>query len=258
MPTFLDLYSSRLTREVGTDDSTGLVTTQRRKDAVNEAQDEFADLTECLTRESTITITGGTAEYDLLSMSTAFVRLAKQGVEFHYTDASSYTQYLAGDDLPRRDIGWLNRYEPGWRDSTASTGAQTPDLYYLREQGPSLFLGFYPVPNTGSSASAQAVVPYVARPAPMGDDTSEPFTVNSSARRDLSPYHQALVHYAAHHLEKLRRDDEASDRQMQKFLGYVARFVQAMRPKAGTVLTFGRNYFRQSKSVTERRDPRVI
>ena len=43
-----------------------------------------------------------------------------------------------------------------------------------------------------------------------------PFTFNSSVRTDLNTYHQGLVHYAAHQMEKLRKDDQASDRQRQQ------------------------------------------
>ena len=38
-----------------------------------------------------------------------------------------------------------------------------------------------------------------------------------------APFH-GFVHYAAHQLEKLRRDEQASDRQLQKFLGYVQQY----------------------------------
>lgn len=262
MANFAALYFTRLNQELGTDDSTVLFTTARRQTAINDGQQEFVDLTECLIRVSTITITGGTGEYDLHSTTIIadqdFVRLAPdQAVEFHYTDASSFTQYLSGDDLPQRSVRWLDTYEPNWRNSTGSTGAQTPRTFYLRPDGGALYLGFYPVPSTGSSASAKVVLPYVAYPTDMTSSGDQPFTVNSSVRLDLRPYHQALVHYAAHHLEKLRRDDAASDRQLQKFMGYVARYLQAMRKKGGTALTFSRQYFRRRRGLLETKDPRT-
>ena len=246
MTLFSSLYTGRLDRELGTDDSTQLFTTARRKSAINEAQAEFADLTDCLQRQSTVTIAGGTAEYNLNSSAVldGFVRLSKEQVQFRYTDAAGDVTVLAGDDLPRRDVEWLNRYEPGWQYSTfASSLQQMPAFHYIRQDGGNVYLGFYPTPSTGSSASAEAVVPYLAAPTPMTSDTSEPFTVNSSVRSDLRIYHQALVHYAAHQLEKLRRDDQASDRQLQRFLSYVVRFKQDMRRKGGAVLTFARDYF---------------
>jgi hypothetical protein len=264
MTDFSTLYGRLLDQELGTDDSTVLFTTARRKAAVNDGQAEFADLTECLVRVSTLTIVSTASEYDLNSTTNIpggdYTRLASaQPVEFWYTDNSSFTQYLAGDDLIRRDLQWLNRYEPAWRDSTSvSTGPQTPRLYYLRAAGPQMLLGFYPAPSSGSSAAMKALVPYVARPADLTSDTQEPFEVNSSRRQDLRPYHLALVHYAAHQLEKLRRDREASDGQLRKFLGYVTRYLQQMRPKGGQSLTLGRQYFRPQGSVTDRpRDVRT-
>src|SRR6185503_11225469 len=111
---FSSLYGARLDEELGTDDSTVLFTTARRKAAINKGMTEFAELTECLIRQSTITLTGGTAEYNLNSSLVIpgedFLRLAKQQVEFRYIDASSNVTVLSGDNLPRRDLNWQNRY----------------------------------------------------------------------------------------------------------------------------------------------------
>lgn len=259
MTLFSSLYGARLDEELGTDDNAVLFTTARRKAAINKGVQEFAELTECFTRESTVTLTGGTAEYDLNSSLVItgedFVRLAKQQPEFRYVDKSSNLTVLTGDDLQRRDIDWLNRYSPGWQTSTvASSVSQMPEFYYERLAAGSRYLGFTPVPSTGSSASMTARVPYVARPPVLTSDTSEPFQIGAVVRRDLRDYHQAAVHYAAHQLEKLRRDDQASDRQMQKFLGYVTRFMQNARIKGGLSLTMARNYF---KTQTKASDPRV-
>jgi hypothetical protein len=250
MAVFSSLYGNRLDRELGAADSTQLFTTARRKAAINEAQEEFARLTNCLERTSSITITGWTGEYDLNSASVLpgqdFYEFAPRGVVFRYVDASSNVTALSGDDLPRRDPLWLDRYEPGWQVSTwASTTVmrQLPTVWYERLNGGARYLGFWPVPSSGSSAAMEALITYQARPAPMTSDTNEPFTVNSSVRLDLRPYHQALPHYAAYQLEKLRRDDMASDRQLQKFLGYVQQYLQAARRKGGTALTFARSYF---------------
>ena len=259
MTQFSSLYSARLDEELHSADSTVLFTSARRKAAINKGQEEFADLTECLLRQSTIAITGGTAEYDLNSTTVIaagdFVRFAKEPVQFRYVDASSNLTVLQGDDLRRRDVGWLHRFQPGWQTSTvASTTEQLPDTYYLRADGPALYLGFTPTPSTGSSATATAIVPYLAQPAVLTSDTQEPFAVGAGYRTDLRPYHQALVHYAAHQLEKLRPDDQASDRQLQKFLGYVARYWQNVRIKGGTTLTPARQYFRVRE--TRAADPR--
>lgn len=257
---FSTLYGRLLDQELGTADSTVLFTDARRKAGINDGLREFADLTECFVRVSSVTVTGGTGEYDLHSTAVIadqdFVRLAAdQAVEFHYTDASSFTQYLSGADLPERTVRWLDTYEPGWRDSTSvSSGAQVPSVFYQRGDGGAWLLGFYPVPSTGSSASAKALVPYVADPQPLTSDTQEPFTVSGNIRRDLRPYHRAAVHYAAHQLEKLRRDEQASDRQLQKFMGYVSRYLQSLRKKGGSALTYARRYLRPAERGV---DPRV-
>jgi hypothetical protein len=260
---FSSLYGERLHRELGTDDTAILFTTARRKQAINEAVAEFAQLTECAQRRATVALTGGTAEYDLNSTVVIpggdFFAFSKEDVEVTYTDASSNVTRLSGDRLVRRDVHWLNRYEPDWRSATvASSVQQLPRYYYLRADGPALFLGFTPVPSTGSSASMTASVPYLAIPAALTSGTDEPFTFNSSVRADLRPYHQGLVHYAAAQLEKLRRDDQASDRQLQKFLGYVSRYLANLRVKGGRAIMQGRSYFRRRDAGDwTRSDPRT-
>ena len=257
MAIFSSLYTARLDRELGVDDSTELFTTARRKAAVNEGIQEFAKLTDCFQRRSTVAITGGTAEYDLNSTAVIsggdFARFSKEQVEFRYTDAAGDVTILAGDDLVRRDVEWLNRYEPGWADDTsASSVQQMPVAYYDRMDNSARYLGFYPKPCTGSSASAVAIVPYIAQPPTLTSDTSEPF----AGRLDLRPYHQGLVHFAAYQLEKLRRDDQASDKQLQRFMGYVQQYLQDVRRRGGSALTFAKAYFRRPSIVSER-DPRT-
>lgn len=253
MTLFSSLYTGRLDRELGTDDSTVLFTTARRKAAINEGQEQFADLTECLLRRSTLVMTGGTAEYDLNSTTVIpggdFVRWGKEQVAIRYTDASSNVSVISGDDLPRRDIPYLNRYVPGWQHSTVSTvtGQQLPEFTYERIDAGARYIGFYPTPSTGSSATMEAIIPYVARPTPMASDTNEPFTVSSGVRGDLRGFHQALVHYAASQLEKLRRDDQASDAQMQRFMSYVQRYTAQARTKGGNVVGTARAYFNRGR-----------
>ncbi len=254
MPNFSNLYSSRLDRELGTDDTTILFTTARRKAAINEGAGEFADITECLTRWVAIPIVNGQGEYDLNSTSTLpagdFSGFAKDPVEYIYTDASSNVTLLAGDALPRRDVRWLEKYRPGWQTSTqAASMLQLPELYYVRPDGGQYNLGLTPWPSAGPSTTASAVIglPYVALAPTMVSSTDVPFTLSTGIRQDLVAYHQALVHYAASQLEKYRRDDQASDRQLQKFQGYVARFWQDMRIKGGRQIMQARNYFVQKE-----------
>jgi hypothetical protein len=265
MTQFSSLWNRLLTQELGTDDSAQLFTDARRQAGINDGIFEFADLTECFVRVATITWPGGTGEVNLHASSILadqdFVRIAaKQSVTFRYTDAAGNVTVLAGSDLPQTDVAWLDRYEPGWQISTvASSLQQLPQKFYLRPNGGALLLGFWPTPSTGSSASIAVTVPYVAKPPVLQstDATAEPYTVSTGVRADLRIYHRASVHYAAHQLEKLRRDDQASDRQLQRFLSYVTRYAQAMRQKGGTALTFARTYFRRSLGRDDVQDPRT-
>ena len=219
---------------------------------INEAQEEFADLTECLVRQSTITVSCNTTEYMVLSSgvlggSTDFVRLAKQGVEYHlYSSGSTRTflTCLSGDDFPERPIEWLNKYDQGWRQSTSPT---TPTGWYRRFEGGNLYLGLTRPPKVGSSQAAQIVVPYLAKPAEMTSTAAEPFTVNSSVRTDLRIYHKALPHYAAYKLLPMIGDHDGAEKQLQKFLGYVTRFLQTIRPRGGTSVVMGRSYLRDAR-----------
>lgn len=257
MTQFSSLWQRLLTQELGSEDSTQLFTDARRQAGINDGIAEFADVTECFVRVSTQTWPGGTLEIDLNNSSVItsqdFVRLAaKQSPVVLYTDASSNVTEISGDDLRQVDVAWLNRQEPGWRQSTvASSAMQLPTKFYLRPDGGSLYFGLWPTLSTGSSASAKVLIPYVAKPPVLSNSTSEPFTISGAARLDLRVYHKAAVHYGAHQLEKLRRDDQASDRQLQKFLSYVTRYAQSMRQKGGTALTFARTYFRRSVGVND-------
>lgn len=248
---FSHLWSSALTQELGTDDSTRLFTDARRKDAINQAQLQFCDLTECAIRQSTVSCSHAVGEYNLLSTvnvpSGDYLRLAKQGIEYHRISSGSTaasTQFTAGDDLPRREIPWLNQYSPGWR---ASTGG-TPEAYYERMDGGKRYLGLTPPPSIGSSEIGKVILPYVAKPQTLSASTDLPFTFGSTSREDLEVYHQALVHYAASQLEKLRLNADAVQVQTQLFLGYVQRFLQTMQPKGGMQVRLGRNYFAEIRS----------
>lgn len=251
---FGHLYSSALDQELGTDDSTRLFTTGRRQRAINTAQLHFCDLTECAIRQSTVSCSNGVREYNLLSTVNVpgndYLRLAKQGIEYHLVSSgastSNSTRFVAGDLLPRREIQWLNQYDLGWRQSTGGD----PSAYYERFDGGQRFLGLTPPPQIGSSETGKVILPYVAKPSSMTSDTDVPFTFGSTFRGDLEPYHQAIVHYAASELEKLRLNGEGVQVQTQLFLGYVQRFVASMQPRGGYQVRMGRNYFSE---VTNRR-----
>ena len=85
----------------------------------------------------------------------------------------------------------------------------------------------------------------------MTSDTAIPFAVSTNYRRDLVPYHQGLVHYAAHQMEKLRRDDERADKQLTLFMGYVQRYLQSKRKKGSNNVRMARSYFKNSRQTPD-------
>lgn len=248
MPTFSHLWSSGLTQELGTDDSTTLFTDARRKQAINNGALVFADLTECSLRQSTVTSSHGIREYNLMSTVNIpdgdFLRLSKQGPEYQFTNDTGQVTYRSGEDFLLRDINWLNQFDPGWRDSTGGT----PNAFYLRPDGGALYFGLDTPPEIDSSESAKVVLPYVAKPPTMSNSTDIPFTFNSTYRGDLEPYHQALVHYGAYELEKLRVNEQAAQTQMTLFMGYVERFLRMFRPRGGQSVRPRRSYFADARS----------
>jgi hypothetical protein len=250
MANFESLWRTRLDVELNSV-STVLFTGARRQQAVNDAQAEFADLTECLIRQSSVTCSCNVTEYQLLSSgvlggSTDFVRLASQGVEYLHTDSNGRITQAAGpDDFPERPIMWRNRHDRNWRESTTPT--LTPTGYYIRPDGGNLFIGLNEPPKIGSSEAGEIRVPYVARPADMTSSGAEPWTVNSTVRTDLRLYHQALPHFAAYRLLPLQGKVQESQAQLQIFLSYVTRYQQAQRPRGGQTVSFARNYFTEAR-----------
>lgn len=248
---FAALYTNRLDEELGTDDSTRLFTTARRKFGINEGIRQFADLTECYVRESSITCSNAVGEYDVLSTvnttNADFIRLAKQEPEYRLVSSGSSgsTAYVSGKDFQRTTVQWLDEYEPGWRNSTGGT----PRYYYERVQGGKRLFGMYPPPRIGTSQTGTLRLPYVARPSSCTSDTDVPFKDSSLAtRNDFEVYHQAFAHYGAHRLEKLRMQKEESAEQLQAFLGFVQRFLGALKPKGGTTVRQARSYFGEARS----------
>lgn len=254
MPTFSHLYSSALDYELGTDDSTRLFTTARRKQAINEGVEQFGDLTGCFQRQREFPTSHGVREYSLQSTvnipSADFVRLSAQLPEFRHVSSGSTAQvtYLSGENFQRRDVDWLNRYEPGWR---ASTGG-TPQYWYERTGSGQRFFALHPPPEIGSSETAFVLLGYIAKAPILTSDTDVPWS-NPSApgstgiRSDLEVYHQGIVHYAAHKLEKLRVNTEAMQTQFQLFLGWVDRYRIDQRPKGGQTVRTSRDYFAESR-----------
>lgn len=246
MATFEQLTTVLLDREINNNSSLAgsPFASTNRQQAINDAQEEFADLTECFQKQSSVACSCNVSEYALLTStggSTDFVRFAKQGVEYHHTSSNDVLRTMSGEAFPRRDIEWLNRHDPHWREST--TPVELPTGYYQRAEGASVFIGLIDPPDIGSSETGKLLIPFVARPAPMTSSTEEPW----SGRADLRIYHKALPHYAAYKLLPLIGDQQGAQDQLQKFLGYVQRYAQNARPKGGTHVTTARNYFRESR-----------
>lgn len=250
MTQFSSLYGSYLDEELGTDDAAILFTTARRKSAINKGASAFANITDCLARTTSFTPVSGATEYNLNSTTVLqdgdFQNFDVRGLEVTLTDASSNTTILAGrDGFVQRSIDWLNQEEPGWDLPLTSTGAQNPRYWYVRADGGQLLVGFAPPLQFSTGTTVRVKVPYIADAPKLVSDTDQPFTFNGSVRTDLSVYHQGLVHYAAHQLEKLRQDAQASDRQLQKFMGYVAQYVSDQRIKGGRQIRQARAYFKR-------------
>lgn len=243
---FERLYKSELSIALNNSDTSVLFTSTRRQDAIRDAEEEFIDLTECFTVQSSVACSCNVSEYALTTStggSSNFVRIAKQGVEYHHTSSNAALRTVSGDNFPRRDIHWLNRDSPNWREST--TPAELPTGYYVRNDSAAVLIGLLNPPDIGSSETGKLLIPYVAKPPAMTSTGAEPF----GSRQDLRVYHKALPHYAAYKLLPLIGDEQGSQVQLQKFMGYVERYKQDQRPKGGTHVTMQRRYFNDARRV---------
>lgn len=249
MPAFSQLWGDDLTTELGTNDTSVLFTDARRKHAINQGYRQFADLTECFVKRSSITVSSSAQEFNLNSSSvmagsSGFLRIAGEGPAYIKTDTAGNQQIFAGDDsFPQRAIPFLDASDEGWRSTQTPAN---PTGWYLRSSGGRLLLGFDCPADVSTSETAELIVPFVCNPSSMTSDTAIPFTESTNYRNDLYPYHQAFVHYAAHQMEKLRRDKEAAKEQMQLFMSYVQRYVQQNRKKGTNGVRTSRNYFKDA------------
>jgi hypothetical protein len=244
MADFGTLTGTLLDVELNSNDSTVLYVTAKRETYINQGIAEFAALTECYVRRSTLAVSCNTAEY-VLSTISDFARISAYGMpEYHLTSSGASTaqttQMYAGDNFPNRTELFLNRYQAGWRQSTTPG---IPTCFYFRPDGGQWLVGFDQRPDVGSSETAKLIVPYVARPQTMASSTDVPFTdTNGATRHDLTEYHQAAVHYAAYKLLPLIGDQDGANRQLQLFTDYVKRFLNNLRPKGGSFTTLAYDY----------------
>lgn len=249
MAIFSDLYGRLLDRELGSADRTQLFTTVERKAAINEGQTEFNERTECFAKQVSVSLTTGTQEYDLDTTVTDFSRLGSQGLSIVFGSGST-ARYVGGDDLQHTTVNELNTAEPSWRRWAAAT----PQQYYLRRDGGSLYLGLHPKPSF--TGVATALLSYLAIPPAMTLDADVPFTVGpNNPLSSLAPYHQGLVHWAAYLLEKFRKDEGRQQVQLALFDSVVAKYRASLVPKDGQVVRLATRYRRPMGRVL---DPRVF
>jgi hypothetical protein len=233
--TFAQLWGVELDRELGTADRDQRFTTALRKAAINAAQLEWLERTECLQREVSLVLVSGTQEYDLEAEVTNFLCLAKEGVSIAIN--STTVTYIEGHDLDVTTVERLNTEHPGWRGEPAGR----PRKVYTRREVGLIKLGFYPAPSI-TSGTWTALVHAVIQPTEMSADADVPFTYGGNPIASLAPYHRALAHFAAYDLEKFRKDGTRGTAQLQLFEQYVARYEAKNKPKGGQKVRLAVNY----------------
>lgn len=253
---FSDLWGNALDHELGSADQTQLFTTARRKAAINRAQKEFGRLAKIsLAREVVIPVVAGTAQYDLDAASgNRFVMFGRPPLRLrHITTATTVRQV---ESLIVRSTAYLDEVAPGWRDTT-STGA--PQWIAHDPVNGVNQLRFSPIPSIPANETWELVVPIQANAADMTNDTDVPF----DGRPDIEPYHWGLAHFAAAMLERLRKDPEAEQVQVQKFGAYLEDWnAKSTRPPgAHKRVLMQRDYLgevaRARGGITVQGDPRV-
>lgn len=248
MSTFATLYGDKLSEALGSSDTANLFTTARRKAAINTAARWWNAETECLTRTAEIDVTDETAEYDLLAGITDgdFLKISKRGPVLKADPGGGGTiVYYSGDDFARVDVAWLDANEPGWRAASASI----PSMWYEREDEGRRYIGLYAPPDVPAGATWTLLVPYVVLVADMSSDAAVPFTIDSHARTDLSPWHDALALYAASELEKLRKGVERSIFLRQQAEQRVLDWMDKQRVPGGKRLKVARSYRREARTL---------
>lgn len=238
MSTFLQLYGTKLDRELGSSDRTQLFTTTLRKEYVNEGQAKFNEQAECFIKRDEIALIDEDGEYDLETETTDYLWPAKVGASIARTvTATSVVSYIEGDDFTHISEEELNLQYPGWR----SHDPGTPMHWGFRSDAGAHNLFLYPAPDIPATETWALLWPYVAAPSDMTDDTHEPYG-NATPRITLRPYHDAILHYAAAQCEKLRKNWDGVERQMKFFASFVAKYRADQQPKQGTSLRMKRNY----------------
>lgn len=244
--TFLELFGSYLDTELGTEDRTQRFTTVKRKLFINEGQRVFNEQTGCFVKRFAIPLVDGTAEYNIegtgIITTGDYLRPSKTTATLKQYDgtgtALSDYRYGEGPELPYITEEALNQTRGGWRAETAAT----PTAWTLRADGASQYVVLVPPPDVPTAETWTLLWPYVAQPADMTADADEPYQVAGSVRTSLRPYHRGILHYAAAQLEKLRKNYEASDRQLKFFAAAVAKYHADQQRPTGSAIRLAQNY----------------
>ncbi len=249
---FSDLYGTQLDIELGSADRTQLFTTVRRKKAINDAMHNFERMTSCTPVFGSIAIVDNTAEYDLLSNFQNFISLQdRREPTIRRVTSGGAVSYIQGDGFERRTPTWLDRDAPGWLADPKGT----PNSWYIRDDSGTTYIGVDPAPSVGTETWTLKV-PYLSSSTDMSADADLPFTVAAKSFAVLTPYHQALVHYAAGLLEPLRKNYSGAQRQMGLYAGYIAQYETKKRKDGPNTITLKRNYLRDATRPLRPVDPR--
>lgn len=248
MSTFLDLYSTDLSTELGSTDTIRF-TTVLRKRAVNEGARVFNEQTSCFVKRFPIVLSDTVAEYDLESTSVItaadYLWPSKTTASLKRVDASTNVSYVEGPGLPFKSEEELNQTRSGWRAESAGV----PDCWTMRDDGGSSYAVLVPAPSVPSGETWTLLWPYVAQPADMTGDSEEPYSVSGNARTTLRPYHRGILYYAAAQIEKLRKNTEGVDRQMKMFAAIVSKYFSDQQPKRGSSIRLAVNYRARRQGV---------
>jgi hypothetical protein len=255
--TFLELYGNALDVELGTEDRAERFTVGRRKTAINNAQREWVRLTGSFTQEGQVDLSDGIREYDLEAIldSASFLRFSEQQPYMQIIDADGVTSTYEGPNFERMDVPRLDLEQTGWR----STADGTPSKWYMREDQGRVYFGVNILPDPGVGESWYVKIPYVSYAADMVADADEPFaiTAGGNPKKTLRAYHQALVHYAAYELEKLRKNYQVGKMQKDLFMEYVQEYLTRLGPTGPQRVGFAHNYMAAAMQHNpEASDPR--
>lgn len=252
--TFAELWGPRLDRELGSADQTQLFTQERRMAAINEGAGEFCRLTDALMLELRMGLVTGQPVYAAPQLTIAPDRAQLTRWLDPFVIEQTITgqrQVLEPPFFTRRSTAEMNRYQPGWR--TVPNG--TPQHYIIQRGLAGFPLNPPLVPPIGDTVIILNPPPAIRAgdtwtlvtragvlPQPLIDPADIPFTViaeidgetrTSPPPPELAYYGQALVHWAAYQLEKLRRNYNISNGQLQLFQSYVQEYLNQQYDQTG-------------------------